>query len=136
MTDYEYPDYCKLDKPLIFDSHAHLDDEKFEPFRHELLTQLPRCGVGKIITCGCDVSSSMMALNLANQYDYIYAAVGIHPQNINTKASIPDIKALALDKRCVAIGEIGLDYYWERDNKKQQIKLFEEQILLAKELDM
>lgn len=131
MIDYleEYP----LKEPLIFDSHAHYDDKKFEEIRDSLLENLPQHGVCGIINCGCDTESSKKALAFAEKYPYIYAAVGVHPENIGG-GTVLDIEALAKHKKCVAIGEIGLDYYWVSDNKEEQKALFEEQLLLANRL--
>ena len=128
--------YCPLESPLIFDTHAHYDDSRFDEFRDELLNSLPRHGVGGIITCGCDGESSKSALSIADSYDYIYAAVGIHPGNIKSGTEISEIKELAKNKKCVAIGEIGLDYYWEKDNREEQIRIFEEQLILADQLNL
>lgn len=121
---------------LIFDSHAHYDDAKFDLCRNELLNELPQKGVCHIITCGCDGKSSRAALALAADYDYIYAAVGIHPGNISSSASLKEIKELAAAKKCVAIGEIGLDYYWSKENRSEQIKLLEAQLELANRLEL
>ena len=132
----EYPKDCILTVPLIFDSHSHYDDQKFDGIREELLQQMNNNGVCGIVTCGCDDTSSKAALDLAKQYDFVYAAVGIHPGNLDSGTTIEQIKQLAKSKKCVAIGEIGLDYYWVSDNKSQQIEIFEKQIELAKELDL
>lgn len=132
----EYPDYCKLDKPLIFDSHAHLDDKKFDSIRDDLLNQLQNNGVDKIVTCGCDGNSSKSALSLAEKYDFVYAAVGIHPENLDSNTPLSVIEELSKHKKCVAIGEIGLDYYWHSDNKQEQKDIFEKQILLAQKYDL
>lgn len=131
MIDFleEYP----LKEPLIFDSHAHYDDKKFEEIRDSLLENLPQHGVCGIINCGCDTESSKKALAFAEKYPYIYAAVGIHPENIGG-GTVLEIEGLTKHKKCVAIGEIGLDYYWVSDNKEEQKALFEEQLLLANRL--
>lgn len=131
-----YPENCKLDKPLIFDSHAHLDDEKFDGCRDTLLNELKQNGVDKIITCGCDGASSKTALSLAEKYDFVYAAVGIHPENLDSDTPLSVIEELSKHKKCVAIGEIGLDYYWHSDNKQEQIEIFEKQIILAQKYDL
>lgn len=120
----------------IFDSHSHYDDSRFDDIRDELFITLQQNGVCGVVTCGCDKLSSRAALNLAAQYDFVYAAVGIHPENIDSGTTVEQIKELAANKKCVAIGEIGLDYYWVNDNKQQQIEIFEKQILLAKQLDL
>ncbi len=131
-----YPDECILNKPLIFDSHAHYTDEKFDGIREELLSKLPKNGVFVVITCGCDKNSSNEAIKLAKKYDYMYCAVGIHPENLDSGTSVDEIKKLSKYEKCVAIGEIGLDYYYNNENKQEQIKVFEEQIILANELNL
>ena len=120
----------------IFDTHAHYDDERFDCIRDELFWEMNQNGVCGIVTCGCDEASSKKALKMAEQNDFIYAAVGIHPGNIDSGTTVEQIKALATHPKCVAIGEIGLDYYWVDDNKQRQIEIFEQQILIAKELDL
>ena len=122
-----------LSEPLIFDSHAHYDDAKFDNIRDKLLEALPRHGVCGVINCGCDTLSSKKALAYAEKYPYIYAAVGVHPENIGG-GTAAEIEELSKHKKCVAIGEIGLDYYWVSDNKEEQIALFEEQLILANRL--
>lgn len=126
---------CPLKKPLIFDSHAHYDDKKFDGIRDELLENLPRHGVCGVINCGCDTESSKKALDYTEKYSYIYAAVGIHPENIGG-GTVSEIEALSRHKKCVAIGEIGLDYYWVSDNKEEQKVLFEKQLILANKLNL
>ncbi len=131
MTDFpEYP----YDEALIFDSHAHYDDAKFDDEREALLAELPSHGVCGVVNCGCDTASSKTALKLADSYGYIYAAVGIHPENIGG-GTVNEIRTLVKHKKCVAIGEIGLDYYWVSDNKEQQKALFSQQLELANEIN-
>ena len=131
MTDFpEYP----YDEALIFDSHAHDDDAKFDDEREALLAELPSRGVCGVVNCGCDAASSKTALKLADSYGYIYAAVGIHPENIGG-GTVNEIRTLVKHKKCVAIGEIGLDYYWVSDNKEQQKELFSQQLELANEIN-
>ena len=124
-----------LNEPLIFDSHAHYDDKKFDGIRGELLDSLPNHGVCGVINCGCNTESSKKALAFAEKYPYIYAAVGVHPENIGG-GTVTEIEELAKHKKCVAIGEIGLDYYWVSDNKGKQKALFEEQLILANKLKL
>ena len=126
---------CPISEPLIFDRHAHYDDAKFDKIRDELLDSLPRHGVCGVINCGCDTESSKKALAFAEKYPYFYAAVGVHPENIGS-GRVSEIEALAKHKKCVAIGEIGLDYYWTSDNKEEQKALFEEQLILANKLKL
>lgn len=120
----------------IFDSHSHYDDNRFDGVREQLFAQMQQNGVCGIVTCGCDEQSSKAALQLAEQYDFVYAAVGIHPESINSGTTPEQIKALAKHKKCVAIGEIGLDYYWQTNTREEQIEIFEKQILLARELNL
>lgn len=130
-----YSDDLKNSYP-IFDTHSHYDDERFDEMRDDLFQEMQQNGVCGIVTCGCDAASSKKALKMAEDYDFVYAAVGIHPGNIDSGTTVEQIRALAAHKKCVAIGEIGLDYYWVDDNKQSQIEIFEKQILLAKELDL
>ena len=131
----DFLEECPLNEPLIFDSHAHYDDAKFDGIRDELLESLPRHGVCGVINCGCDTLSSKKALAYAEKYPYIYAAVGVHPENIDG-GTAAEIEELSKHKKCVAIGEIGLDYYWVSDNKEEQKALFEEQLILANKLGL
>lgn len=131
-----YPEEIKLEKPLIFDSHAHYDDQKFDDCRDELLSSLNKFGVKYAVTCSVDGASAENALAIAENYDYIYAAVGIHPENLESHTSLSEIRKSALHNKCVAIGEIGLDYNFNDQNKKEQIEVFSNQILLANELDL
>ncbi len=122
----------------IFDSHTHYTDKAFNEDREIMLGSLKESGVCGIINCGADIESSVSSIELANKYDYIYATCGIHPEEAD---KIPEnyiviLRDLAKNKKCVAIGEIGLDYYWRQDTKDLQKELFEKQILLAKDLDL
>ena len=127
----EYP----LTERLIVDTHAHYDDDRFEN-REELFDALSRSGVLGAVTCGCDGASSEAAAALAERIDYLYFSAGVHPGNLESNTPLSEIKRLARHPKCVAIGEIGLDYYWVSDNKAEQIERFEEQILLALRLDL
>lgn len=122
----------------IFDSHAHYDDEKFNSDRHELLSSLPSSGICGVINCGVDIETSENSLFLAEKYDYIYAACGFHPHEAE-KATKTDVKALLPlleQKKCVAVGEIGLDYYYDFSPREVQQKLFDQQLKIAKELEL
>lgn len=132
----EFFNETPLKEPLIFDTHAHYEDERFDEYREEMFSTFNQKGVGKILTCGCDKESSLKALSIAEKYNYVYAAVGIHPGNIDSGTTVEEIEELAKNKKCVAIGEIGLDYYWVQDNKPQQKEIFISQIELAKKLDL
>lgn len=120
----------------IFDTHAHYDDEAFDADRDELLSALPQNGVNYVINQGTDVATSHFSVSLAKKYPYIYAAVGIHPQEIYKEESINDIKKIAAHPKVVAIGEIGLDYYYDSSNKEMQLKYFQDQLKLANELEL
>ena len=122
---------------MYFDTHAHYDDRAFNADRHELLSALPEKGVELVVLPGCDVSSSQRAIEIAESYDYIYAAVGIHPGELAgfKSGDIDKIRQLAAHEKCVAIGEIGLDYYWDDSRKAEQKELFINQLELALALD-
>ena len=123
-------------EPLIFDTHAHYDAPQFDGYLDELLSKLPEHGVCGIITCGCDGETSKYSLDIAHRHNHVYAAVGIHPQDVEKGTSLSYIEELAKDEKCIAIGEIGLDYYWVKDNKELQIEVFEKQLELANKLDL
>ena len=122
----------------IFDSHAHYDDEQFDVDRDELLGSFKEKGISGVICCGVNIETSEFAAELSHKYDFIYSAVGFHPLD-NDKYKDGDlerIKELAKDEKCVAIGEIGLDYHHEKDSREHQLILLEKQIQLANELDL
>ena len=123
----------------IFDTHAHYDSERFDDDRTAVLAALPQEGVGLVVDPGCDVPSSQAAVYLAEQYAHIYAAVGIHPEDCGgcTDAEFDAIRALCGHKKVVAIGEIGLGYYWEQNPPREfQQQVFRRQLALAEELDL
>lgn len=122
----------------IFDTHAHYDDEKFDEDRESLLESMPSKGVVNIINCGCDLQSSLRSIEFTEKYDYFYCAVGIHPSNI-TDASygeLEKIKELYRRNKCVAVGEIGLEYHYDFVPKDLQLDFFEKQLRLANELEL
>ena len=122
---------------MYFDTHAHYDDRAFNNDRDELLRALPEKNVSLVLVPGCDVHSSREALHIAEKYDYIYAAVGIHPGELAgfKSGDIEKIRQMAAHEKCLAIGEIGLDYYWDDTRKTEQKELFKNQLELALELD-
>lgn len=122
----------------IIDTHAHYDDEQFAPDRAELLTALPEQGVSRVISCGCDVESSLFNRDLSRQYGYIFFAAGLHPENLEgcTPKDLKKIEALLADEKCVAVGEIGLDYHWMSSTKEKQRAFFEAQLELANRLGL
>ncbi len=119
------------------DTHAHYDAEEFDADRDELLTQLFAESVDSIITMGCSLKSSAAALKLAEKYERMYAAVGIHPEDCENLPDdyISQIKTLAANKKVRAIGEIGLDYHYDGFSREKQIACFKEQLKLTQELD-
>ncbi len=133
MTELINP--CPVTEPVIFDTHAHYDDERFKEIK-DLFPFLKSHGVGGIITCGCDVQSSRDALSIAEKYDFVYSAAGIHPENLENGTDQYEIEKLCKKDKCVAVGEIGLDYYWHDDNKPLQKQTFSEQLMLANRLGM
>ena len=122
----------------LLDSHAHYNDEKFDVDRDNIIKEAYSSGITTIINAGYSLESSKKAIEIANQYEFMYATVGISPNDIeNLKESyIKDIEELAKNHKVVAIGEIGLDYYWNKDNKEEQKKVFMEQIQLANKLNL
>lgn len=123
---------------ILFDSHAHYDDQAFDPDRHELLQSMPQKGVCGIINAASDIESARKSIKLAEKYSFIYAAAGIHPHEAG-KASddaISEIKTLCNHEKVVAVGEIGLDYHYNFSDKPTQLLWFERQLILANELDL
>ena len=118
----------------MFDTHAHYDDSRFDEDREALLNSLfTEKGVKNIINCGCDIVTSLRSIEFAENYAQIYAAVGIHPQEADnvTDDYIQKLEQLLQHKKVVAIGEIGLDYYYEAPSREVQKKVFIEQMQLA-----
>ncbi len=122
----------------IFDSHAHYDSEAFEPDRKELLGALQGQGVCGIINCGTDIASSLVSLELSDEFGFVYAACGIHPHEAEgcKQGYLSVLKKLCSEKKCVAVGEIGLDYHYDFSPREIQKQVFEQQLALAKELDL
>lgn len=133
---YIYPDEAKLSSPLIFDSHAHIDDNAFDGILDTIVPDMASNGVAGIVCCGCNEPSSKKTLEIAENYDIVYGAVGIHPEDVNKSSDTDFILNLISNKKCVAIGEIGLDLYWEKENRELQIEVFKKQIEIAKEFDL
>lgn len=121
---------------MFFDSHAHLDDRRFDEDREIIIDDLKNHGVGLIMNIGCDLPSSERSVELADRYDFIYAAVGSHPDDADhvDGALLDRYRALAQNPKVRAIGEIGLDYHYEDVPRTQQIIAFEQQLELAEAL--
>lgn len=123
----------------IFDTHAHYDSGGFNADRHAVLAALPTVGVGLVVDPGCDIPSSCAAVALAEQYPHVYAAVGIHPEDCAdcTDADFDAVRELCGHDKVVAIGEIGLDYYWpENPPRPLQQQVLRSQLALARELSL
>ena len=126
----------------FFDSHAHLDDDKFNEDREEVIEQIYKEDIKKFVSAGYSLESSKKAIELSKKYDFIYSTCGISPNDIPQNENelwkmLEEIRKIAKENsKVVAIGEIGLDYYWNKENKDLQKELFVEQIKIANELDL
>ena len=120
----------------IFDTHAHYDDESFNEDRDELFNAMAKNNVKYIINQGIDIKTSKFAISLAEKYDYVYAAVGIHPEDVNKLEDVNIIKELSKHEKVVAIGEIGLVYHYDNTNKELQKNYFISQLELANETNL
>ena len=123
---------------MIFDTHAHYDDDAFDEDRDTLLGEIFSSGICCITDVGASVKSSKSAVALSKKWSQIYAAVGVHPDSTAdmTEEDIETLRSLAQEKKVVAIGEIGLDYYWDNSPREVQKKWFERQLALAREVDL
>ena len=122
----------------IFDTHAHYDDEAFDEDRDTLLAQLPAEGIAKVVNIGASLASCRRTLELMEQYDYIYGAIGVHPSDTAelNEEHMQWLKEACGHEKCVAVGEIGLDYYWDEPERDIQKKWFLRQLDLARELSL
>ena len=124
---------------MLFDTHAHYDDDWFDEDRDALLASMPEKGVGLIVNPGITVETSRRAIAMAERYPHVYAAVGIHPENCHdfVPQHIDELRKLARHPKVVAIGEIGLDYYWDTNPPKEfQQEVLRAQLALARELKL
>lgn len=123
----------------IFDTHAHYADRAFDEDRFELLDKLPEMGVKYVMLASSSVEDTAENAAIAQKYGYIYAASGVHPESVdeNPENYLDIVRETALSSpKIKAIGEIGLDYHYDGYSREKQLKLFEEQLILAKELDL
>ena len=128
----------------FFDSHSHYNDKRFNEDRERIIKETYEAGVTKFVCAGYDIQSSLNSLNISEKYDFIYSICGISPNDIPQSEQqlwkdIEEISKIAKDnnsKKLVAIGEIGLDYYWNKENKELQKQAFIKQIELANELEL
>lgn len=125
---------------MIFDTHAHYDSGAFNADRMEVLAALPGENVGAVVNPGCDLPSSRVAVELAERFAHVWATVGIHPSDCadTDEAAYEALRELAQHEKVVAIGEIGLDYYWvkDEDGRKKEQEFFRAQMALAEELGL
>lgn len=120
----------------IFDTHAHYDDEAFDEDRDALLAELPENGIARVVNVGASLASCGRTIELMNRYDYIYGAIGVHPSEtaeLNDEA-FEWLRQQCQPEKCVAVGEIGLDYYWDEPDRELQKEWFRRQLKLAREL--
>lgn len=124
----------------LFDTHAHYYDDKFDPDRAQVLAALPGKGVERVVCPGCDLPSSRQSLALAEQFPFLYFAAGLHPENLEGAelSDLDKVRALCAHPKCVAVGEIGLDYYWVKtpEERKRSRDFFDAQLSLAEALDL
>lgn len=129
---------CARNKMKIFDTHAHYDDEAFAEDRVVLLESLPVQGIARVVNVGASLASCKTTLELMDGYDYIYGAIGVHPSE-TAELNEENFKQLAewcRHKKCVAVGEIGLDYYWDEPEREIQKKWFVRQLDLARQIQL
>lgn len=122
---------------MIFETHAHYDDERFDKDRDDIISSLPFKGINRVINVGASIESTRTTLELAKRYDFVYSAVGVHPSEIDglNDETFEWLRGVAGEEKTVAIGEIGLDYYWEKDEqiRERQREWFKRQMQLARE---
>ncbi len=123
---------------MIFDTHSHYSDDRFDSDRQELLSGMKDRGVGRIVEVGAGIASTRDAVSLAHQYDFIYAAAGIHPEEVKylEESHMDWLQKLSQDDRVVAIGEIGLDYHYDSPSREMQKQWFARQLRAAGEMKM
>lgn len=120
----------------LFDSHCHFNDEKFDNDRDKIIQEAFECGVTKMTCAGYNIKSSIQAIEFSKQYNYIYATSGISPNDMDDADKLEELEKLLSRENVVAVGEIGLDYYWNKDNKEEQKQLFIKQIELANKYNL
>ena len=123
---------------MIFDTHAHYDDRQFEEDREELLGSMRENGVELIVDAGSDIASWDKIEQLTDRYPFIYGAIGVHPDEVGEldEEKMKRMEQLLAREKMVAVGEIGLDYYWDKENRDLQKMWFIRQLELAKQLDL
>lgn len=127
----------KKEEFYIIDTHAHYDDEAFNEDRDELLNNVEDTGIKRVVNIGASMESSRVSLLLAHKYKFVYVAVGVHPSSSEEidSESILKLEEMLLNEKCVAVGEIGLDYYYDEPQRQIQKKAFIAQLELARKYD-
>ncbi len=122
----------------FFDTHSHYNDEKFNDDLEKIIKSTYEAGITKFTCIGYNLESSKRAIEIVNKYDFMYGTVGISPNDINEnfEKELEEIKEIARKNKVIAIGEIGLDYYWNKENKELQKQVFKKQIDIANELNL
>lgn len=123
---------------MIFETHAHYDDAKFDTDREMLLADLPQRGISPVINAGSSIATTKTTLSLAQEYPFLYAAVGVHPSDVDdlNEDTYAWLRQQTTLQKTVAVGEIGLDYYWDKENRDLQKMWFIRQLELARQLDL
>lgn len=123
---------------MIFETHSHYEDKAFDEDREILMRQLIEAGIERVVDIGSSLDTCKRILNLINEYPFMYGAIGIHPSDTGnlTEADIDYLKIESANEKIVAIGEIGLDYYWDEPERSIQKKWFERQLQLAREVSL
>ena len=123
---------------MIFDSHAHYDDEAFDKDRDCLLSTMEEQGVGCIVNVGASFQGAKDSVELSMRYPHVYAAVGVHPDHVGEldEVKMQHLREMCTMEKTVAVGEIGLDYYWDKESHELQKEWFKKQMELAKEVDL
>ena len=123
---------------MIFDTHAHYDSEQFDEDREILLASMKEAGVGMIVNVAASYESCFEVPKLAEKYPFMYAAVGVHPDHVGEldEVKMQHLKEMCTMEKTVAVGEIGLDYYWDKESHELQKEWFKKQMELAKEVDL
>ena len=123
---------------MIFDTHAHYDDEAFDGDREEILSSLKQNNIGYVVNVGASLRGARESIALSSSYSRVYAAAGIHPDEVGCMNDdvMEELRTMCMLEKTVAVGEIGLDYHWNKEPKQVQKNWFAEQLHLAKEVDL
>ncbi len=120
----------------FFDSHAHYNDEKFKQDKDNVLKEIYNQDITRLVCAGYNYQSSVSAIEISKENDWIYTTIGISPNDVEDSAKVDNLEELLKEEKIVAVGEIGLDYYWNKENKDIQKELFIKQIELANKYDL